>query len=150
MVSFLENGWLTLLLLTMSSYARSMIKLGADDELKDTIVMATLKLFDARPKKIISDVVKNLNNLRQATRGNFFLNDDGKPLPNSVSTINSKVQEVFDEHANFMASKGLKRGSNSGYGTNSLWKQWKGTKSDDDYDPYDDDLYDSHDMSDNL
>ncbi|GKA69168.1 hypothetical protein Tco_0775232 [Tanacetum coccineum] len=42
-----------------SSYARAMIDLQADEELKDSIVC---------PKKIISDVVKNLNNPRQATR----------------------------------------------------------------------------------
>nr|GEZ82540.1 hypothetical protein [Tanacetum cinerariifolium] len=50
----------------------------------------------------------------------------------------------------FMASTGLKRGSGSSYGTNSLLGQWMETKRDDDYDPYDDDLYESHDMSINL
>nr|GEW93049.1 hypothetical protein [Tanacetum cinerariifolium] len=62
----------------------------------------------------------------------------------------SEVEEVFDEHATFMASTGLKCGSDSGYRTNSLWEEWKETKRDDNYDPYDDDLYNSHDMSDNL
>nr|GEW40491.1 hypothetical protein [Tanacetum cinerariifolium] len=41
-------------------------------------------------------------------------------------------------------------GTDSGYGTNSLLEQWKKTKRDDDYDPYDDDLYESHDISENL
>ncbi|GJU89800.1 hypothetical protein Tco_1302223 [Tanacetum coccineum] len=52
---FLESGWLTSLLLTMlgtlrvnmaweSSYTRAMIELQADVELKDTIVVAMLKL----------------------------------------------------------------------------------------------------------
>nr|GEX90555.1 putative reverse transcriptase domain-containing protein [Tanacetum cinerariifolium] len=104
-----------------SSYARAMIELRADEELKDTIVVAMLKLFDACPKKIVSDVVQNLINPRQATtemidkfkrqliEGKLLLvDDDGKPLPK------------------------------------------KERKQDDDYDPYDDDLYDSHDMSDNL
>ncbi|GJV27381.1 hypothetical protein Tco_1383829 [Tanacetum coccineum] len=31
-----------------------------------------------------------------------------------------------------------------------LLEQWRETKRDDDYDPYDDDLYESHDMSDHL
>ncbi|GJV13074.1 hypothetical protein Tco_1354615 [Tanacetum coccineum] len=43
--------------------------------------------------------------------------------------------------------QGLKRGSDSGYGTNSLWEKWRETKRGDDYGPYDDDVYDSHDMS---
>ncbi|GJS08602.1 hypothetical protein Tco_0365398 [Tanacetum coccineum] len=82
-----------------SNYARAMIELRADEKLKDTIVVAMPKLIDDgfnmytirveyewKPprcssykvfghilneclKKIISDVVKNLNNPRQATRG---------------------------------------------------------------------------------
>ncbi|GJU44622.1 putative reverse transcriptase domain-containing protein [Tanacetum coccineum] len=92
---------------------------------------------------------------RQLIEGKLLLVDnDEKPLPKVVSMVNSdsdsEVEEVFDEHATFMASTGLKRGSNSGYRINSLWEQWKETRRDDDYDPYDDDLYDSHDMSDNL
>nr|GEW07774.1 RNA-directed DNA polymerase, eukaryota [Tanacetum cinerariifolium] len=82
------------------------------------------------------------------------LDDDLKPLSKVVFTVNadnvSDVEEVFDEHATFMTSTGLKRGNGSCYGTNSLWEKWKETKRDDDYDPYDDDLSDSHDMSDNL
>ncbi|GKB95383.1 zinc knuckle CX2CX4HX4C containing protein, partial [Tanacetum coccineum] len=82
-----------------SSYDRSMIDLRVDEELKDTIVVAMPKLvgegfkmciihveyewkpprcssctvfghvLNECPKKIVSDVVKNLNNPRQATRG---------------------------------------------------------------------------------
>ncbi|GKC11082.1 hypothetical protein Tco_1007864 [Tanacetum coccineum] len=62
----------------------------------------------------------------------------------------SEVEDVVDDHAVFMASTGLKRGSDIGYGTNSLLEQWRTTKRDDDCDPYDDDLYESHDMSKNL
>ncbi|GKC38888.1 ribonuclease H-like domain-containing protein, partial [Tanacetum coccineum] len=90
--AMLENG-------SWSSYDRSMIDLRVDEELKDTIVVAMPKLvgegfkmctihveyewkpprcsscmvfghiLNECPKKIISDVVKNLNNPRQATRG---------------------------------------------------------------------------------
>ncbi|GKF33701.1 hypothetical protein Tco_0106901, partial [Tanacetum coccineum] len=82
-----------------SSYARALIELRADVKLKDTIVVATPKLIgkgfymctirveyewkpprcssckvfghvlDERPTKIISEVVKNLKNPRQTTRG---------------------------------------------------------------------------------
>ncbi|GKF77775.1 hypothetical protein Tco_0230245, partial [Tanacetum coccineum] len=82
-----------------SSYARAMIELRANEELKDTIVVAMPKfvgegfnmstiyveyewepprclsckvfrhVIDACPKKIVSDVVKNLNNPRRATKG---------------------------------------------------------------------------------
>ncbi|GKA18128.1 hypothetical protein Tco_0697965 [Tanacetum coccineum] len=82
------------------------------------------------------------------------LDDDGKPLPNVVSSVNedsdNEVENVVDEHAVFMASTGLKSGNDSGYGTNSLLEQCRSTKWDDDYDPYDDALYESHDISENL
>ncbi|GJT53990.1 hypothetical protein Tco_0989044, partial [Tanacetum coccineum] len=84
----------------------------------------------------------------------LLVDDDGNPLSKFVSTVNadsnSEVEEVFNEHASFVALTGLKRGSDSSYGTKSLLEQWMKTKRDDDYNPYDDDLYDSHDMSDNL
>ncbi|GKF72993.1 hypothetical protein Tco_0219325 [Tanacetum coccineum] len=60
----------------------------------------------------------------QMIEGKFLLvDDDGKPLPKVVSTVNADSNSEVEE---------------------------KETKRDDDYDPYDDDLYDSHDMSDNL
>ncbi|GKD37499.1 hypothetical protein Tco_1257706 [Tanacetum coccineum] len=67
---------------------------------------------------------------RQLIEGKLLLvDDDEKPLPKVVSTINAdgdnEVKEV-------------------------LWEKLKETKRDDDYDPNDDDLYDSHDMSNNL
>nr|GEV93590.1 hypothetical protein [Tanacetum cinerariifolium] len=175
-----------------SSYAKTTIELRVDEKLKNTIVVARPKLIgagfnmctilveyelkpprcssckvfghvlDECPKKIVSDVAKNLNNLKQATRGvsvcpnvsfkstkqiyrfvsnkngastsgkkkqgKLLLVDDvGKPLLKVVSTVNadsdSEVEDVFDEHATFMASTSLKCGSDSGYGTNSLWEQ---------------------------
>ncbi|GJS51581.1 hypothetical protein Tco_0624943 [Tanacetum coccineum] len=65
-------------------------------------------------------------------------------------TCDSEVEEEFNETADYMASTSLKRGSDNVYGTNSLLEQLRETKWDDAYDPYDDDLYESHDMSDNL
>ncbi|GJT77284.1 putative reverse transcriptase domain-containing protein [Tanacetum coccineum] len=168
--------------------------------------------IDKCPKNIVSDVVKNLKNPRQAVRGvqigtkvDFkpikqvyravsnrndanssgkkeascgsysttpiveridkmerqnidgkltLVDDDGKLLPKVVSMANvdsdSEVKDAVDVHQVFMASTSLKRGANSGYGTNSLFEQRRTTKRDDDYDPYDDDLYESHDMSENL
>ncbi|GKE48257.1 hypothetical protein Tco_1479515 [Tanacetum coccineum] len=62
---------------------------------------------------------------RQIIDGKLTLvDDDGKPLPKVVSTKNvdsdSEVEYMVDDHAVFMASTGLKRGADSGYGTNSL------------------------------
>ncbi|GJX40911.1 ATPase, F1/V1/A1 complex, alpha/beta subunit [Tanacetum coccineum] len=92
---------------------------------------------------------------RQIIDGQITLvDDDGKPLTKVVSmTIvdsDSEVEDAVDHHAVFMASTSLKCGADSGYDTNSLLEKWRKTKLDDDYDPYDDDLYESHDMSENL
>ncbi|GKC79622.1 hypothetical protein Tco_1130396, partial [Tanacetum coccineum] len=170
-----------------SSYTKAMIELRAAVKLKDTIVFSSCKVFghvlDECPKKIVLDVMKNLNNPRQAARGvqvgpkvgfkptkqvykplsnknnartfgkkkqaelprqevsnsNPFdtlnsikndddLDDDGKPLYKadsmSIADSDSEVEEVFNEIAE--------------------------TKRDDDYDPYDDGLYESHDVSKNF
>nr|GEV04299.1 hypothetical protein [Tanacetum cinerariifolium] len=83
-----------------------------------------------------------------------LVDDDGKPLHKVVSTkimdSDSEVENAVDHHAVFMASTSLKRGVDSGYGTNSLLEQWRKIKRDDAFDPYDDDLYESHDISKNL
>ncbi|GJY62950.1 copia protein [Tanacetum coccineum] len=171
-----------------SSYARAMIDLQDDEELKYSIMVAMLKLISEGfnmctvcveyewkpprclsckvfrhvlnecPKKIVSDVVKILNNPRQATRGVpigpknakildgklMFVDDDENPL---VRTGNVDSGSGVDETTNLMDLTSFKSGSNRGYGTNSLLEQWRETKWDDDYNPYDDGLYESHVVS---
>ncbi|GJY27282.1 hypothetical protein Tco_0402008 [Tanacetum coccineum] len=51
------------------SYARAMVELRAGTELKDTLVVDVPKFVDKCPKKIVSDVLKNLKIPRQAVRG---------------------------------------------------------------------------------
>ncbi|GJU98709.1 hypothetical protein Tco_1327980 [Tanacetum coccineum] len=79
------------------------------------------------------------------------MDDDGNPLVHTGKVDNkSEVEVVFDETANLMVSTSFDGESDRGYGTNSQLEKWRETKWDDDYDPYDDDLYESHDMSDHL
>ncbi|GKB68653.1 hypothetical protein Tco_0930065 [Tanacetum coccineum] len=81
----------------------------------------------------------------------MFVSDDGNPLvPTGNVDSESEVEVVFDETANLMISTSFKGGSDKGYSTNSLFEQWRETKRDDDYDPYDDNFYESHDMPDHL
>nr|GEU68456.1 hypothetical protein [Tanacetum cinerariifolium] len=99
------------------------------------------------PKRIVSEVLKNLKNPRQDTRRvQIWL------IIRLISDNDTEVEELFNKTARFMASMSLNSGvrSGSGYGTKSLLEQWRKTKVDDDYDSYDDDLYDGHDMSENL
>nr|GEU96653.1 hypothetical protein [Tanacetum cinerariifolium] len=85
---------------------------------------------------------------RQILDGNLMLVDDDKMLLYNVDSLvnadsNSEVEDVLNETAGFMASISLKSGSETECGTNSLLEKKRGTTMDvdDDYDPYDDDVY---------
>ncbi|GJX51241.1 hypothetical protein Tco_0278086 [Tanacetum coccineum] len=112
-----------------SSYARVMIELRADVELKDNIVVGLG--FEGKLR---------------------LLDNDGNPLvPTGIMESDSEVEVVFDETANLRISTSSKDGSDKGYGTNSLLEQWRDSYPDnDDYDPYDDDMYENHDLSEHL
>nr|GEW15058.1 RNA-directed DNA polymerase, eukaryota, reverse transcriptase zinc-binding domain protein [Tanacetum cinerariifolium] len=94
-------------------------------------------------EQIVSDVLKNLKNPRKVVRGVQVIS-----LVNSDSE--SEVEEMFNGTTCFMSSTSLKSVSEIWYGTKSLLEQWRETKVDDEYDPYDYNLYDSHDMYENL
>ncbi|GJX49950.1 hypothetical protein Tco_0276795 [Tanacetum coccineum] len=81
-----------------------------------------------------------------------FVDDDENPLvPTSIVESDSEVEVVFDETANLRISTSGKDRSDKGYGTNRLLEQWRGSYPDNgDYDLYDDDMYENHDMSEHL
>ncbi|GKE00803.1 hypothetical protein Tco_1388786 [Tanacetum coccineum] len=71
----------------------------------------------------------------------------------SSTPIGEKINKIERQicEGKLMLSPSGKDGSDKGYGTNSLLEQWKDSYPDnDDYDPYDDDMYESHDMSEHL
>ncbi|GJV11018.1 hypothetical protein Tco_1352559 [Tanacetum coccineum] len=155
-----------------SSYARVMIELRADVELKDNIVMAILKLLrraiytcnvrDEYEWKLLgAGEKKTMKKPSQTFRGVSvgskigklrLLDNDGNSLvPTGIVESDSEVEVVFDETANLRISTSGKDGSDKGYGTNSLLEQWRDSYPDnDDYDPYDDDMYENHDLSEHL
>ncbi|GJZ06843.1 ATPase, F1/V1/A1 complex, alpha/beta subunit [Tanacetum coccineum] len=78
----------------------------------------------------------------------MFVDDDENPLVHTSNVDNeSEVEVVFDETTNLLAPTSSKGGNDRGYVDNSLLEQWNETYRDADYDPYDEDLYESHDMS---
>ncbi|GKB66437.1 hypothetical protein Tco_0927849 [Tanacetum coccineum] len=90
---------------------------------------------------------------RQICEGKLrFVDDDGNPLvPMGIVDSDSEVEVVFDKTANSRLSTSGKDESDKGYGTNSLLEQWRDSYPDnDDYDPYDHDMYENHDMSEHL
>nr|GEW62451.1 hypothetical protein [Tanacetum cinerariifolium] len=101
----------------------------------------------------------NLVNNEATSSGSSFMNidNDGEFASNTpiVPTVivksDSEVEVVFDETANLSISTSGKDGSDKGYGTNSLLEQWRDAYSDnDDYDPYDNYMYENHDFSEHL
>ncbi|GJZ00857.1 hypothetical protein Tco_0518286 [Tanacetum coccineum] len=103
----------------------------------------------------------NLVNNEATLRGSSFMNinNDGEcasntPIGAKIDKIKrqiGKVELVFDETANLRIPTSGKDGSDKGYGTNSLLEQWRDSYPDnDDYDPYDDDMYENHDLSEHL
>ncbi|GKB01352.1 cytokinin dehydrogenase 3-like protein [Tanacetum coccineum] len=90
---------------------------------------------------------------RQISEGKLrLLDNDRNPLvPTGIMESDSEVELVFDETANLRILTSGKDGSDKGYSTNSLLEQWRDSyPENDDYDPYDDDMYENHDLSEHL
>ncbi|GJZ20036.1 hypothetical protein Tco_0556626 [Tanacetum coccineum] len=79
-----------------------------------------------------------------------LVDDDGNPqekvdYPGHTGS-EDEVKQVDNETTNYMASKSM----GVGYDTKSLLEQWKKTGVDDDYDSYDDDMYEGHEIPENI
>ncbi|GKB77942.1 zinc finger, CCHC-type containing protein [Tanacetum coccineum] len=166
-----------------SSYARVMIELKADVELKDNIVVAMPKItreghytcnvcveYEWKPPRCSSCKVfghvheectkntgvgekKTMNKPSQTSRGKLrLLDNDENPLVHTgIVESDSEVELVFDETANLRIPTSGKDRSDKSYGTNSLLEQLRDSYPDNDnYDPYDDDMYKNHDLSEHL
>ncbi|GJZ63462.1 hypothetical protein Tco_0619883 [Tanacetum coccineum] len=100
-------------------------------------VEPTIEVINSNPFDVLNSVDND---------GEFCTNSSNTPIESD-----SEVEVVFDETANLMIPTSGKDGSDKGYGTNSLLEQWRDSYPDiDDYDPYDDDMYENHDMSEHL
>nr|GEV50618.1 hypothetical protein [Tanacetum cinerariifolium] len=90
---------------------------------------------------------------RQIGEGKLrLLDNDGNPLVSmGIVESDSEVEVVYDDIVNLMIPTSGNDRSDKGYSTNSLLEQWRDSYSDnDDYDPYDDDMYENHDFSEHL
>ncbi|GJS21393.1 retrotransposon protein, putative, ty1-copia subclass [Tanacetum coccineum] len=99
----------------------------------------------------IGEKIKKIE--RQICEGKLrFVDDDGNPLgPTGIVESESKMEVVFDKTTNLRISKSGKDGCDKDYNTNSFLEQWRDSYLDnDDYDPYDDDMYENHYMFEHL
>ncbi|GKC06914.1 hypothetical protein Tco_0998524, partial [Tanacetum coccineum] len=133
-------------------------------------VEPTIEISNSNPFDVLNSVdnnvefgtnggTTNLVNNGATSSGSSFMNidNDGEfanntPIvPTGTVKSDSEVEVVFDETANIRISTSGKDGSDKGYCTNSLLEQWRDSYPDNnDYDPYDDDMYENHDLSDHL
>ncbi|GKA76122.1 hypothetical protein Tco_0782500 [Tanacetum coccineum] len=119
---------------------------------KKKIVKPTIEVNNSNPFDVLNSVD---NDVEFGTNGGlliWLLDNDGNPLvPTGIVESDSEVEAVFDETANLRIPTSSKDGSDKGYGTNSLLEQWRDSYPDNtDYDPYDDDMYENHDLSEHL
>nr|GEU50457.1 hypothetical protein [Tanacetum cinerariifolium] len=133
-------------------------------------VEPTIEVSNSNPFDVLNSVDKdvefgtnegttNLVKNRATSSGSSFMNidNDGEfacntPIvPTGIMESDSEVEVVFDEIANLRISTSGKDISDKGYGTNNLLEQWRDSYPDnDDYDSYDDDMYENHNLSKNL
>nr|GEY01300.1 hypothetical protein [Tanacetum cinerariifolium] len=122
------------------NYVENDDELGMNGEDSKTTGKGSLNLAPRCSSTTSAEQIDKLQ--RKILDGNrMFVDDDGKPLyevdSTGIADRDNKVEEVFNETTCYMASTSLKRGSDGGYGTTSLLEQWRETKRDDNYGPYD-------------
>ncbi|GJZ78807.1 copia protein [Tanacetum coccineum] len=150
-----------------SSYARALIEIRGDVELKDTIVVVMPKLVGERFYTCTIHVKYEWKPLSQAPRGvqvrpnvgfkpakqvyrpvskKTNAKTSGNKNKDAESTKEDEVESVDNEMTSFLVSKKV------GYDTNSLLEQWKETyeNANYDYDSYDDDMYEDQEILDNI
>nr|GEY17497.1 hypothetical protein [Tanacetum cinerariifolium] len=142
-----------------SSYARAMIELRADVELKDNIMAAMLKIIEEGyytcnirveyerkpPSPSTAPIIGKINKIKiLIIDGKAILVDNkGKHVRKDDNDNEEEVASVDNKMANFLAK-------DDGYGTQSLLEQWKYSHDDYEYVPYDDDLYDGQEIPEML
>ncbi|GJY99958.1 hypothetical protein Tco_0517388 [Tanacetum coccineum] len=79
-----------------------------------------------------------------------FVDDDGKPIEkvdfSGKTGSENDVEPVVNETTSYLASKSM----GVGYGPKSLLDQWRDTVLDDQYDLYDEDMYEGQEISKNI
>nr|GEY09960.1 hypothetical protein [Tanacetum cinerariifolium] len=130
--------------LGLSSYARAMIELRADVELKDTIMV------EEYPKNISSDEAKNLKKSSQVPRGVLVGPKLGlKPAKQVYRHVSKKPSANTSKNKKKDVKPTKEASERVGFGTNSMLEQWSDTYENFDYDyddPYDDDMYEGQDI----
>ncbi|GKB03121.1 zinc finger, CCHC-type containing protein, partial [Tanacetum coccineum] len=79
-----------------------------------------------------------------------LVDDDGKPLKKANYSDDQDSEDEIESVDNEMASYLASKSSRVEYGTKSLLEQWRETYVNDDYNPYDNDMYEGQDIPGNI
>ncbi|GJV50605.1 hypothetical protein Tco_1446346, partial [Tanacetum coccineum] len=117
--------------------------LNVDNSINEDVAMGRKATTSGtqEEEKSSTPIVEKINVLEEKIlKGKLVLvDDDGKPLEKVDYPVNldsdDEVEHVENETTNFLASNEV------GYGPKGLWEQRRETAVDDEYDPYDDDMY---------
>ncbi|GKD24957.1 retrotransposon protein, putative, ty1-copia subclass [Tanacetum coccineum] len=106
-------------------------------------VEPTIEVSNSNPFDVLNSVDND---------GEFGTNSSNTPIGEKIDKIERQICEgklrLLDNDSNPLAPTD---GSDKGYGTNSLLEQWMDSyPNNDDYDQYDDDMYENHDLSEHL
>ncbi|GJW56808.1 retrotransposon protein, putative, ty1-copia subclass, partial [Tanacetum coccineum] len=103
---------------------------------------STKEVSKSNPFEVLTSVD---NDVDLGTNGGILNSADKGTI--NVSSSNTPIAEKIDK----IERQIRKDGSDKGYGTNSLLEQWRDSYPDNyDYDLYDDDMYENHDMFEHL
>ncbi|GJW88527.1 cytokinin dehydrogenase 3-like protein [Tanacetum coccineum] len=96
----------------------------------------------------------NLTNKKANSSGSSLWNAESSSTSTTpiVEKIDKMKRLIIDGTATLVDDEGIPLTKDVGYGTNSLFEQWKGSygNGEYDYDPYDDDMYEGHDIPDKI
>nr|GEX10038.1 hypothetical protein [Tanacetum cinerariifolium] len=99
-------------------------------------VEPTIKVSNSNPFDVLNSVNNDVEFSTNGGTSNLG-NNEATPSGSSFMNIDNDVE--------------LAGNTSIGYGTNTLLEQWRDSYPDnDDYDPYDDDMYENHDLSEHL
>nr|GEY40888.1 hypothetical protein [Tanacetum cinerariifolium] len=128
---------------------------------KKKCVEPTIEVSNSNPFDVLNSVdndgefgtngrTNNLVNNEATSSGSSFMNIDNDGKCTCNTPIGAKIDKIKRQIGEGIPTSGNDE-SDKGYGTNSLLEQWRDSFLDnDDYDSYDDDMYENHDLSEHL
>nr|GEW35782.1 hypothetical protein [Tanacetum cinerariifolium] len=123
----------------------------SSSSIKNKGMETTIKVSNLNPFDVLNSVDNDVEFGTNKGTSNLGNNEATLSVPMGIMESDSEVEVVYDDIGNLMTPTSGNDQSDKGYGTNSLLKQWRDSYPDNnDYDPYDDDMYENHGLFEHL